>query len=211
MRAYVGQTRAVKLIHRLVSFGFGECVSRGEFPPRRTPWFLDNGAFGDWGKGRPFDEDAFARDLSRAHIHEPAPDFVVAPDVVAAGDASLALSCAWVERINALRLPVYLVVQDGMTEESVRAVLSPFDGVFVGGSLGWKLRTGDQWVQFAHRNDRPCHIGRVGTEARVRWALRIGADSIDSSLPLWAEANLQRFLRGFQPPTSLEFGFEVAS
>jgi hypothetical protein len=50
----------------------------------------------------------------------------------------------------------------------------------------------------------PCHIGRVGTYNRTRWARRIGADSIDSALPLWSEENLQRFLAGLRDGKQLE-------
>lgn len=38
-----------------------------------------------------------------------------------------------------------------------------------------------------------CHVGRVGTAKRVAWARRIGATSIDSSLPLWSVENLRSF------------------
>jgi hypothetical protein len=68
-----------------------------------------------------------------------------------------------------------------------------FDGIFVGGTLGWKLRTGDAWVRFAHARGLPVHVGRVGTARRVGWARRIGADSIDSCLPLWSRENLEAF------------------
>lgn len=46
-----------------------------------------------------------------------------------------------------------------------------------------------------HRRGLPCHVGRVGTARRIAWAKRIGADSIDSCLPLWSRENLDSFLR----------------
>lgn len=49
------------------------------------------------------------------------------------------------------------------------------------------------WVRFAHARGMPVHIGRVGTARRVRWARRIGADSIDSCVPLWSRENLDVF------------------
>lgn len=76
-----------------------------------------------------------------------------------------------------------------------RALELGFSGIFVGGSLPWKLETGAQWVREAHARHLPCHIGRVGTAKRVRWAKASGADSIDSCLPLWSEENLIAFLR----------------
>jgi len=65
--------------------------------------------------------------------------------------------------------------------------------------LPWKLRSAREWVRLAHRHGIKAHVGRVGTERRVAWARRIGADSIDSCLPLWSEENLERFLRGLGP------------
>jgi hypothetical protein len=40
----------------------------------------------------------------------------------------------------------------------------------------------------------------MGTTERVRAARRWGADSIDSSLPLWSTGNLVRFIAGFTTP-----------
>lgn len=195
MKAYIGQTRSASWIRTLSSYGFGECVSRGEFPPRRLPWFLDNGAFGDWRALRPFAVDKYERDLSRLRASDLVPDFLVVPDLVAQGMESLRFSLSWLDRLPAIA-PRYLVLQDGMSEEIARE-LQAFDGLFVGGTLSWKLRTGADWVTFAHRHQLPCHIGRVGTFKRVRWARRIGADSIDSSLPLWSVQKFQTFLRAF--------------
>jgi len=81
-----------------------------------------------------------------------------------------------------------------MSKAAVEACLDGFAGVFVGGTLEWKLDTGAAWVQFAHKQGLPCHVGRVGTAKRVRWAIDIGADSIDSCLPLWSSENLGQFL-----------------
>lgn len=203
MKVYLGQTRSANWLRMLESYGFGECTSRGEFPPRRRPFFMDNGAFGDWLAERPFQAKKYEKDLAKLRASAERPDFLVVPDVVAGGTESLLFSLSWVERLEALGHPLYLVVQDGMEPAHVLDVLPDFHGLFVGGSLPWKLRTGEAWVRFAHRAGRPCHIGRVGTEARVRWARRIGADSIDSSLPLWAEANFRRFLRGFTDSPTL--------
>jgi len=71
-----------------------------------------------------------------------------------------------------------------MTDADVRPHLVAYRGIFVGGSLRWKLATGAAWVRFAHAHGRRCHIGRVGTPERVAWARAIGADSIDSALPV---------------------------
>ncbi len=116
--------------------------------------------------------------------------------MVAGGNDSLDLSMSWVGEIHKARVPAYLAVQDGMRGDDVERVLraGDFAGVFVGGSLPWKLATGAQWVAFAHRLGKPCHIGRVGTPSRVRWAKEIEADSIDSCLPLWSREQLAAFV-----------------
>lgn len=196
MRVYVGQTRSRSLIARLEALGFGECCNRGEFPPRRRPWFQDNGAFSDWRSGRDFDAAAFLRDCSFANAAPSRPDFSVCPDRVATGLDSLAFSLRWLDSYGSAfpALRWYLAVQDGMTAAHVEPVAHRFAGLFVGGSLPWKLATGEQWVRDGHRWDMPVHVGRVGTPRRVRWAQRIGADSIDSCLPLWSEENLARFV-----------------
>lgn len=209
VNVYVGQTRAQGWIRLLESYGFGECVGPGEFPPRRVPYFTDNGAFVAWQAGKDFNATKFEALLEGVWRHHVSPDFMVAPDIVAGGLASLALSVAWLPKMLPLKRPVYLVVQDGMEPTDVKAELEPFAGVFVGGSLQWKLKTARDWVDFAHINQRKCHIGRMGTTGRVRAALRWGADSIDSCLPLFSQGNLERFLRGFRPTGELDLPLGV--
>ena len=194
-RAYLGQTRSRAWIARLTRHGLGECVQPTEFPPRRTPWFLDNGAFRAYRHNRPWDEQRFVRALTQARPHEPRPDFVVAPDIVAGGLMSLERSIAWASRCAALA-PVYLAVQDGMGEGALDRALdaADFAGVFLGGSMPWKLANGELWVTRAHRRGLRCHVGRAGSARMVAWVRSINADSLDSCAPLWGKANLSRFL-----------------
>jgi hypothetical protein len=195
MKVYVGQTRGREWISLMESHGFGEMVVRGEMPPRRKPWAFDNGAYRDWTAGNGFDFQGFLNDLETIWRYDGQPDFIVVPDMVAGGMESLAFSMYWMcrQELRRHKVPMYLAVQDGMTPEAVRSDVGVFDGLFVGGTLDFKLKTGESWVQMAKALGKPCHIGRVGTENRVAWARRIGASSIDSCLPLWSEDNLQRF------------------
>ncbi len=198
MIAYIGQTRARDLIDELNRLGFGEMTNRGEAPPRRSPFALDNGAFKDWTAKAPFNGLAFMRDLHEVQERGLSPDFVALPDVVAGGLDSLRFSLDWLPRVRrVLPAPLYLVVQDGQTEADIEPHLGALAGLFVGGSLPWKIQTGAAWVHFAHARGLRCHIGRVGTPRRVAWARRIGADSIDSCLPLWSRDNLRSFVEAF--------------
>jgi hypothetical protein len=195
---YVGQTRGAAWIAKMSALGFGECTVRSEFPPRRRPWFFDNGAFLDWRASRPFDGEAFQSALEKVRRFDAPPDFIVVPDIVAGGLDSLAFSLTWRPHLAGIA-PLYLAVQDGMTEADVLPHVELFAGLFVGGSVPWKVRTGRHWVDLAHRLGKPCHIGRAGNENKAAWAIKIGADSIDSTLPLRSEENLARFLRAFGP------------
>jgi hypothetical protein len=115
------------------------------------------------------------------------------------GMASLDFSLRWVPYLRGLA-PLYFVVQDGMMPDQIGPAMGPFAGIFVGGSVAWKTKTGKQWVHFAHALDRKCHIGRVGSARRVRWARAIGADSIDSCLPLWSADKLRVFCAALVHP-----------
>lgn len=207
---YVGQTRSAKLVRRLWSLGIGECTARGELPPRRHPWFYDNGAFGDWRAHKPFDATQFILDVDAIAGSADQPRWIVLPDLVAQGHESLAESARWIPQLAPVA-PLYLAVQDGMAAADVEPLAPQLKGLFVGGTLEWKIATGAAWVRAAHEFGLACHIGRVGTPDRIGWARRIGADSIDSSLPLWSEENLDRFLRALEPARQREFSFGEAA
>lgn len=195
MKAYVGQgrlTAGCKKVRVLREKGLGFCLCPGELPPLHEPWFMDNGAFRAWRAGEPFDEVAFLRDVERIRREGLKPDFVVAPDIVGGGVASLDFSLSWLDRLQGL--PVYLAVQDGMQPEHVEPHAHRFNGIFVGGTLEWKMRATVVWLDFARKHGLPIHVGRVGTPSRVDWALTLGVDSIDSSLPLWSVEKLEAFL-----------------
>ena len=159
---------------------------------------LDNGAFSAFANGRCFDDGAFLKAFFFMSQHA---DFVIVPDKVAAGKKSFDYSMTWRDFLPN-RIRYYLAVQDGMTT----AILGPdfdvkFSGIFVGGSMEWKQKTAEQWVEFAHARGKDCHIGRVGTYPLLMWAERIGADSVDSSNFAQNEKNrieLVQFSKGIQ-------------
>lgn len=204
MIGYCGQSRSAEVVAKLAAAGIGECFTAGQdyWPPRRTPFFIDCGTFGPWKRNEAWDPAPFKEALRRCREEGKTPDFVVAPDLIGGGLDSLEQSLGWLHLLHGFR--VVLAVQDGMHTRQVAKVLHRFHGIFVGGTLGWKIRTSREWVRLAHRHGKPCHIGRVGIPKRVRWAQRIGADSIDSCQPLWSVVNLDRWIRALGPATQLE-------
>jgi hypothetical protein len=179
---------------------------RGELPPRRNPWAYDNGAYRDWKADKPFNFNQYTRDLRRIrHGEIEPPDFVVLPDVPGDGAKSLEQSIAWLDwtrsTLYPIPVPLYLAVQDGMESMKTEIAEVGADGIFVGGTLDWKLVWGAVWVATAHNLGMKCHVGRVGTAQRVKWAQEIGADSIDSCQPLRNESEFDRFCRALQLPT----------
>lgn len=184
-------------MERLNELGIGEATQPDEWPPRRTPYFFDNGAFKLWTSGQPFNEDRFVRVVERIDTEGPTPDFIVAPDRVA-DPSSLEYSVSWVAKLRGVA-PLALVVQDGMEEASVRvAMRRGFAVLFVGGTLEWKFQTAPLWVKVAHDVGARCHVGRIGTRRRARWAREIGVDSVDSCTPLFSRANLDNWLAGLR-------------
>jgi hypothetical protein len=210
MNVYLGQTRSHLLIESLNSseHGFCEMTSRGEFPPRRFPWAYDNGAFKDWMNNKPFKRDKFLDEIAEIKQFAPRPDFIVLPDIVGGGERSLDFSFEWIPHL--LRVaPLYLAVQDGMDSRHIEEISDYIDGVLVGGTLSWKLQTAEIWVKRAHALGKKCHVGRAGTANRVAWCQRIGADSLDSCLPLWSKGNWSRFVEGLTRYNKVqELGFD---
>jgi hypothetical protein len=158
---------------------------------------IDNGAWKAYQSKRPFDEARFWRLVER---HGTAADFVVIPDIVAGGPASLSFSLSWMHRLRQLR-QLLLPVQDGIQPLEIGRVLRQYPnvGIFLGGSTAYKLRTMTAWGLLATACGRWYHVGRVNTARRIRLCLRAGATSFDgtsasmyaSSLPLLDTARNQ--------------------
>lgn len=209
VKAYVGQTRARKLVARLERHGVGEMTVRGEWPPRRWPWAYDNGAFRDFTAGESFDTATFEHELIRLSFatRTPMPDFVALPDVVADARATLELAPRWIERIRALLFPrtapFALVLQNGMDSRDVEPLVGDVSVLFVGGTTEWKWETAPRWREYAHARGLRLHVGRVGTPSLVARARAIGADSIDSCFPLWTSDRLDEFFAALASQQSL--------
>lgn len=159
---------------------------------------LDNGAWHAWTQGKSFDGPAFQAAYDRFGVDA---DFVVAPDIVAAGSRSLRLTESWLPRLTSARL-VLVAVQNGMHPIDVAPFLSSRVGVFLGGDTNWKLAHMNEWGEFARSYGAYYHVARVNSARRIRLAIAAGADSIDGSsasryvltLPLLDAATKQRDL-----------------
>ena len=184
MIAYASRTGTTASLAILRDRGWRIMVSaRGPLRHEGFPYALDNGAWTAHERGEPFSVPHFDRALDLLGADA---DFVVAPDVVAGGPASLEFSLSWLPRLAACRL-VLLAVQDGMTPDLVRPHLGPRVGIFVGGTTddgpdgGWKLRTLPDWARLARGAGAYLHVGRVNTHKRVLACSAAGADSFDGS------------------------------
>ena len=139
---------------------------------------LDNGAWSAFIAGVPFQVEPFEQAVSKIGAGA---DFVVAPDIVAGGMTSLAMSLDWLPRLLAVAPVVLIAVQDGMTPADIAPHLSDRVGIFVGGTTEWKEETMAVWGALARRHGAICHVGRVNTIRRIRLCAAAGATSFDGS------------------------------
>lgn len=189
-------------VERIQTRGWGRmwmAVDRRIYTYPGEPWGFDNAAFRYFRAGTPFDGESYlSRLFAKATRHAElagAPTLAVVPDIVAGGERSLIFSRLWVDTCRGeLRRtwPWFLAVQDGMNPTQVRRHLSEYDGLFLGGSDAFKA-TAAMWCQLAHDEGKRFHYGRAGTAAKLERAYAIGADSLDSALPMWTEARWTKF------------------
>lgn len=194
MRLYVGSTKSREMVAALREQDVGRMNNpEGVFRPYDgEKWAADNGAYGLWMKGRPFNGDAFLRYLDRLLKFDSAPRFAVLPDRVAEGLWSLEFSAGWIGKVPA-GWPWYLAVQDGMTVPDVEPYADQIAGLFVGGTLRFKS-TAPAWTSLGKRVGLPVHFGRAGPLNRIEFAYRMGCESSDSTKPIRCWDNLWEFL-----------------
>lgn len=163
MICYASRTGTRRNLDALRAAGWDLLVSRaGEW---RTEGFaryvLDNGAWSDFQAGRSFDDDAFARLVDQLGGGA---DWIVLPDIVAGGLASLDLSIRWLNRCLSACPLVLIAVQDGMTEADLAPLVGRSVGIFLGGSTAWKLATMAQYP-----NPQSLSPGIIAIVAANRW------------------------------------------
>jgi len=183
MIAYASRTGTRRNLDALRSAGWRLMVSaRGVLRTEGFPYALDNGAWTSFQRREPFHEAAFERAVA---FLGPGADWIVLPDIVMGGLASLEFSRRWLDRLRHRRLlsraTFLLAVQNGMSPTHVRNLLGPRLGIFVGGDTQWKLATMAQWARLAHTHGAICHVGRVNSARRIRLCAAACIDSFDGS------------------------------
>ena len=187
MIGYASNTGTLRNLAALRAVGWRVLLTPiNNLRPKDLKYAIDNGAWSCHQRGIPFDESAFYQ-LVRRHGQDA--DFIVLPDIVAGGMASLELSYSWIPRLRAM-LPVrsepsifLLPVQDGMRARDIGKIFIEYKniGIFLGGTTEWKLKEMYAWGMVAHAWGRWYHIGRVNTKKRIKLAAEAGADSIDGT------------------------------
>lgn len=181
MMGYGGGTESPKQIAQLAKGGFGMMIGPSTPASDELPYAIDNGAFPAWRKKLPWPEEAFLKLLDKVEDFSRKPDFGCCPDIVAAGLKSLEFSLRWIEQLPK-SYPWYLAVQDGMTEDPVRAALPKFAGIFVGGTDDFKLSSCPTWVKVAREQGKRVHVGRVNTLLRAFTVAKLfKVDSFDGN------------------------------
>jgi hypothetical protein len=183
MIGYASRTGTHRNLDALRRAGWRLMVSaRGSLRPEGFRYALDNGAWTAFQRGEPFDVSAFDK---AATLLGPAADWIVLPDIVAGGSASLRLSLDWLDALRnrpELHGAQYLLaVQNGMEPGHIAPLVDPEVGIFVGGDTPWKLAMMATWARLAHERGALCHVGRVNTVRRIRLCAAVGADSFDGS------------------------------
>jgi hypothetical protein len=189
--------------------------------PENVRWCADNGCFSPKKslEGIPWDEDGWWNWLVANAPHADRCDFANAPDVVhmtengPVGDAAATLerSRPWLAKIRALGYPVGYVAQDGFDPTVI-----PWDDIdvlFIGGSDNFKIGPHGLRLDGTPKGEVPAalaikeaqargkkvHIGRVNSRQRFRFAVRLGADSVDGTYATFAPdrnvANILSWIR----------------
>jgi hypothetical protein len=177
--AYASRTGTRRNLEALRGAGWRLMVSaRGVWRSEGFPYALDNGAWTAHARGEPFDVAAFQGVLEQLGAGA---DFVVVPDIVCGGMASLRLSERWLPRLEWVPGDLLIPVQNGMAPADLRPIVGGRIGLFVGGDTEWKERTAAAWGELAAERGCWLHVGRVNTARRIRICHLAGARSFDGS------------------------------
>jgi hypothetical protein len=139
---------------------------------------LDNGAWSSFCQKTAWDDAAFKKALTKVGGSS---DFVVVPDIVQGGLASLDLSLKWLPSVLSETRLALIAVQDGMLPSDIEPFLGDNVGIFVGGSTDWKLNSLPGWARLARKHSSYIHVGRVNSAKRISVCLMHSVNSIDGT------------------------------
>ena len=154
--------------------------------PKSQRYFLDNGKF-----HAEIHEKIWAVNPFKVLMGKyPDYDFVVLPDkpqINPVRDRILGRKLALLSIQESLKYideipgPVYFAVQDWMMQSDIIPLMDRIDGLFVAGSLEWKIKTAFDWSNLAHAFNKKCHGARMNPYELLRYAHYSGLDSVDGS------------------------------
>lgn len=106
--------------------------------------------------------------------------YVTVPDCVGNFEETIKLFDDWYKLLKNEQLPLAFVLQDNMPISEI-----PFDkvsSIFIGGSTDYKLsKEVANIVSMSKEKTKWVHMGRVNSKKRIRYAHKIGCDSVDGT------------------------------
>lgn len=147
---------------------------------RLAPWLpsiLDNGAYGAWKRGAPWNQSRWESWLAKVMAGSCPISFAVVPDSVGNAPVTLDKWSFWAPKLTIAYpgLSLALAMQDGM--ELIDIDLSAPHVLFLGGTTEWKWRTAEHWIKSHPR----VHVGRVNSIEKVYWLEELGCESCDGT------------------------------
>lgn len=181
IRLYASRTGTKANLEALRIHGWRMMISAaGVWRSEGFAYAIDNGAWSAYTRNVPWDPVPFRALIAMAAGDA---DFVVAPDIVMGGGASLELTKMWLPWLDTRVRQTLIAVQDGMNPGEIEPLLGSgmWRGIFVGGSLTWKNESLPEWGRLARMKDCWLHVGRVNSLSRIQECIRYGATSVDGS------------------------------
>lgn len=201
LRLYVVRPTSTRSVEECRRYGFGTLLSPMTVVSKRVsdmsgfvkpidglPYVLDNGVWACHEAGIEWKPEPMRKMVERLGMTAGGrPGWLVLPDIVAGGEASLDKSLSFLEDNGAwLRehVPhVALAVQNGMTPATVGPLLERYKigVIFVGGDFAWKWSTVQDWAELGLDLGVRVHVGRVNGQHRAELCRDLGVASIDGS------------------------------
>lgn len=153
------------------------------------PMAADNGCFNG------LNSKAFVVMLNQFREANVPLEWVAVPDKVEDADETFRLWGRWEPIVRAFGFKPALVLQDGMTRFEVHQFDPP--ALFIGGSTEFKLGPVVAGIVSDWRaKNRPVHMGRVNTRARIQYAVEIGCTTCDGSgFSKWSDKRIPKGVR----------------